>query len=523
MPTPPTPSELFLLDGLAYTRSFAFEARADHIYTFSCTAEGFESCEVRLGTDPQATFTERVGRTTLTHYRARFAGTVTAEVGALPQGSAGTFQYALAERTDDHGTDADQATPVTPNVARATGQLDVGPDTDAFAFDLEAGHAYSVYCEGAFPPSSVRFTMYDPTGRFVEGYMPDMSVPGRYGVAPLTGRYFFQLSVDQLPLAVPYACDVEDRGVDDHGATFSTGTRVPEGPSVALTGELELPGDQDYFLFLARAGHAYALRCDTLPAVPCPFGSVRDATDNGKTHPVGVTRDTLLAVRVASLSGGVGPYAFTLVDLGPDEGSGPHDAVAVSKAVPVTGQLTPLGDEDFFRFEAQARHVYRVQVEEGRSVEAFLLDSPEQSLTRYDRVAGSRRFQVGTDAAVLLRVSGWQGEYRLQVEDLGLDDHADTREEATDVGGALSVSGVLDTSTDVDWFSLELQPRPYAPRITTRDTKFLLLEADGVTPVPWDAALGAWVPRAGGSHRVRADVFGAFTGPDTYRFELLPR
>ncbi|WP_338267511.1 hypothetical protein [Corallococcus caeni] len=274
------------------------------------------------------------------------------------------------------------------------------------------------------------------------------------------------------------------------------------------------------FSFLARAGHAYSLRCDTPDFGPCRDARVLTRRSEVLLFPVGIAWDAWLQVRVEA-NGEWGAHALTLLDLGTDHGTGPQDAVHVLGDVALTGYLTATGDVDFFRFDAEAGHVYSLEAD-GASVEAVRSEDPGSSLTRND-TARVHHFMVDADSTVLLRVFGPLAQYRLELREVGVDDHAGTPANATDLGGALSATGVLNASTDVDWFALTLEARPHALSRTSLDTKFDLFEADGVTPVPWDAASGAWVPRAAGRHLLRADMFGRFQGPDVYRVELLPR
>ncbi|RKG64971.1 hypothetical protein D7V80_24930 [Corallococcus sp. CA054B] len=526
VPTLPRTGEIITLDGVAQYRAFALKTVSGRIYTFTCTAEGFEACQVTLEESPSfSRFVEQEGRTTRVHFRAPYDWGVQVFVTALPEGSTGTFQYSFSEREDDHGLDVAEATRLTPGAPPVQGLLQAGPDKDTFVFDATQGRIHEVRCAGAFPPGTPSTRLTGPDGRELDGNHTESAsglVPGRRFVARATGRHAFSLS-SANPTATPYACSVEDLGLDDHGGSTDTATALPEGDSVPLEGTLELNSDLDLFSFLARAGHTYALRCDTPTFAPCrdariyaPWDEIRE-----QPTPVGVARDAWLQVPVAA-RGQRGAYALTLLDLGADQGTGAQDAVPLSGDVSLTGYLSHPGDEDFFRLDAVAGHVYRLEAEGAASVEALLLATPDASLTRND-ITKVHHFLVDADAAVLLRVSGPRAQYRLDVRDVGRDDHAGTPSDATDPGGALSVTGVLNASTDVDWFALTLEARPHALSRTSVDTKFVLFEADGVTPVPWDTASGTWVPRAAGRHLLRADMFGRFQGPDAYRIELLPR
>jgi hypothetical protein len=527
VPTPPRAGRLITLDGKAQPGAFALKTAKDRIYTFTCVAEDFDACQVTLqatlgGVSP---FVEQEGRTTRVHFRPLDGAGAAVFVTGLPEGSTGAFQYALAEREDDHGLTAAEATRLIPGEAPVPGILQAGPDTDTFVFDVPQGRIFDLACLGPFP-SGTSSGITGPDGNtLLAGEEFDLlgKGRGRRFMAPIAGRHVLTLDGTLTPADVPYTCAVRDLGQDDHGDLLATATVLPEAESMPIQGTLETSHDRDVFTFLARAGHAYSLTCDTTNFVPCIEARVYSPRNEqlSLTFPVGVASDTWLMVRVEGRNAHRGAYSLTLRDLGADQGSGPQDAVRILGDVPLTGYLTPLGDEDFFRFDAVAGHVYRLTVEDA-SAEAVLFDSPGTHLTRFD-LTGAPYFLVDANAAVLLRVWGPQAKYRLSVRDVGMDDHAGTAADATDVGAALSVAGVLNSSTDVDWFAVRLEARPYATAVTSVDTKFVLFEADGVTPVPWDTDSSTWRPRAAGRHLLRADMFGRFMNPDAYRVELLPR
>ncbi|HET9450746.1 MAG TPA: hypothetical protein VFO83_07695, partial [Aggregicoccus sp.] len=503
------------------------EGLPGHVYEFSCTAEDFERCDLQWEADFQRSwspgFLLEVGRTTRVLYDVRPSdGPIRVSVKALPHGAFGRFQYALSERVDDHPNDAADARQVELGTAALMGQLDPGPDTDVFSFAGEAGHLYVIRCQGAFG-ANTSFSLTAPE-RTVDARSP--REPNRLELlhmADATGRHTFQLGARDTPAAVPYRCSLEDRGADEHGNDVSSATPLASAASMPVQGTLLEGSDEDFFSFQARAGHAYTLRCDPALQGVCGASGIVDARSAALAQPAGVTRDGLLYVRVRTV-GAAGPYALTLEDHGPDQGTGAQDAVALQVGAPVTGYLTSTGDEDFFQFQAEAQRIYRVQAGSSSSVEVSRLAAPGLSLTPYAVGVPGGLFKLTHGELALLRVSSSApSTYALSVEAVGVDDHPDLREEATAQATGLLVEGRLDTATDVDWIAVELEQRPYAVQSTAVDTKLLLLEVDGMTRVPWDATGGTHVPRSAGRHYVRADVFGTFRAPDAYRLELLPR
>jgi hypothetical protein len=518
-------SNLFLEPDAPPAARFTFRGRAGRKYVFSCSPQDFERCDVRVGpTFEVPWFTWRDGTTEHVVLHSSSDGDVMEVlVASQPEVATGTFTYALAEYTDDHGDDEAGTSPVVPGPGSFSGQLDVGVDTDIFRFEALAGHVYAVRCEGAFGEGLLA-TLRGPDGQEHPPAASSSSSEVHWRLwAPVAGGAVLRLRKETTGAPIPYACSIEDQGTDEHANQPSGATPLSETASAPVQGVLQYRGDVDCFAFQARAGHAYVVDCGTATGDLC--ASSRGLLDAGRSvlpTPTALWSDGTLYVCVTAPALEFASYDMRLLDLGADQGSGASDAVPLTLDVPVSGYFVPQGDVDVFRFEARAGRVYRVSTDLSTSVQAVRLNAPDEDLFALLQSTFGRLFKTPMDEPVLLSVSGHL-TYTLRVEEVGADDHADALGAATPVGANLAAAGRLDTSTDVDWFALELEARPYGVTTAARRTSLLLVESDGRTLVPWDATTGTYVPRAAGRHYLRAAAFGGFTAQEDYSLALSAR
>ncbi|RKH57991.1 hypothetical protein [Corallococcus llansteffanensis] len=516
---------------------FTFQAVAGRAYRFTCTPEGFLRCDVSLSTPDRGQGHEALvtytGTSTVFTYQARDAGLHTVRLSAWPTGSSdarGTYQYTLVEVADVEGEPAGHAPTVSTDGTPFTGHLDFRDDVDGFTFAASAGHVYRARCTG----QGLEPILELPDAERRWGFRRDTE--GWTAVVKLdAGLHLLLVSAPTAAGTSDYRCAIEDLGPDDHGGTWALATQVPApDPERQLTGVLETTADVDFFAFSARAGHAYELRCDSDDAGFCAFSYIDDASRVTPPRPIVVTEDKVLRVRVSAhgvvVSGDRihGPYTLTLVDLGADQGTSVADAVPLAVGVSVPVLFAPFRDVDYFRVDVAPGRIYRAAFDPPvpGSFGVFRPSAPDQNLLRYDR--GSQVFFKSAQAeSLVVSVSGYEGAFFLRVDDVGSDDHADTREAATAVPApTLRAEGQVDTVSDEDWFALELQPRAHALRIAQSGSfmSYSLFESDGVTPVPPDPFTGDVRPRAAGRHYLRVSSNSPyFDARGTYVWELHPR
>lgn len=154
----------------------------------------------------------------------------------------------------------------------------------------------------------------------------------------------------------------------------------------------------------------------------------------------------------------------------PGDAAEPDDCQARARTLVPDGRanarsIDPIGDLDFFRFDARAGRIYSVTVvPEGGSL-LPRVDAFDQGGVWLDAVDGRPRaemtFKTPTTAPYFLRVShspvdvsAATGPYVLTFTELGEDDHTDGPELATRVtpGAFDTVYGRFEYQRDEDWF-----------------------------------------------------------------------
>ena len=277
--------------------------------------------------------------------------------------------------------------------------------------------------------------------------------------------------------------------------------RIPtEGELVvggSAVGEIEEPGDEDWFFVDLLAGVAYrvdvegaATEAGTLedPDLVGVYGAggryfsgVEIDDDGGEgMNAVGyltAPSDGLHYVAVAGTGNGIGTYTVSIRedDRVPPSDDCPSDAAsACSVAVggSATGEIEEPGDEDWFALELEADKSYRVDLAGASSGAGTLVDPHLWGLynerggyvggLNVTGDGGEGRDAVGVvtpEAAgtyFVVAQAGGTGSYTLSLRTYE-DDHPDnaTSQGAVELDG--SVSGEIEEPGDEDWFAMELE------------------------------------------------------------------
>ena len=170
----------------------------------------------------------------------------------------------VQEVADDH-----PAAPATGDVVAVdgsvTGVVDYGGDVDWFAVPLVAGRHYRIDLEGTSTGQGSLedprlHGMFDAAGNPVEGAGSDNDGGEGYNShlefsAPGTGTYYIAAAAHAVHTG-SYRLSVEEV-TDDYPASTATGAVVQVGGSA--TGEIEVPGDTDWFAVELSAGREYLI------------------------------------------------------------------------------------------------------------------------------------------------------------------------------------------------------------------------------------------------------------------------
>ena len=450
-----------------------------------------------------------VGRQSRVTFTPEEAGTYYVAAGAeRPYGQnefhGGTYTLSVVDITDGVPDDFEAGTGTTGTVAAgglATGEIEFRGDQDWFAVTLEAGTIYRIDLEGSQTRAG---TLYDPFLRGVYDAngvrLPDTTndsvienpnsrvyfTPGEdatYYVAAGADGYW----EGTYTLSVTEATD---------GLAAGTGTSGSVEVDGSATGDIEFPGDQDWFAVDLDAGKTYQI---DLKGSHTGNGTLfnpylRGVHDADGNFIAGTTNDdvgTILNSRVYFTpeeagtyyvaAGGYGrtdgTYRLSVADVTDDvtddfeAGTGTTGVVAVGE--PARGEIEMDGDRDWFAVALEAGKSYAVDIE-GRSTGNGSLSDPYlrgihdaegnyiagTSADRGGYALNERvTFTAEEDATYYIAASAFhqagEGTYKLSVAEYQDDFAAGTGTSGV-VAVRGSASGEIDVSGDRDWFAVEL-------------------------------------------------------------------
>ena len=173
-------------------------------------------------------------------------------------------RLSVEEVADDHPAGPDTAALVAVD-GSSTGAVDYGGDVDWFAVELVAGRHYRIDLEGTSTGQGTLddprlYGLYDADGNPVAGVGSDDDGGEDYNSrldfsAPGTATYHIAAGAHAAHTG-SYRLSVEEVA-DDYPATTATGAVVQVG--VSATGEIEAPGDTDWFAVELSAGREYQI------------------------------------------------------------------------------------------------------------------------------------------------------------------------------------------------------------------------------------------------------------------------
>ena len=150
-----------------------------------------------------------------------------------------------------------------------------------------------------------------------------------------------------------------------------------------------------------------------------------------------------------------------------DHGDSRSSATGISVGSRVNGVIGTANDEDYFSFQAERGRRYTIEtsVPSDSDVDTVItLYSANGSVLEEDDdggdgVASKIVWTAPSSATYYVRVEGLStGGYRLSLSSSGAsDDHGDSRSSATGISVGSRVNGVIETSSDEDYFSFQAQ------------------------------------------------------------------
>ena len=419
--------------------------------------------------------------------------------------SRGTYTLKVTEIPDDYAAYS-ATTGMVVVGGSAAGNVEYDGDTDWFAVTLEASKLYRFDLEGSSTGGGTLGDpylrgIYDANGDRFDGttnYDSGVGRNSRVYFTPEEGATYYVSAgayirdVGTYTLAVTEVSDYPD----DYAADpTTTGTVVVGG---SATGNVEPPGDRDWFAVELEAGKTYRFDLDGrltgdstlfdpyLRGIYDEDGDRIDATTNdnggaGRNSRVYFTpdEDATYYVSAGDALNRIGTYRLTVSDVTDDYAANPATTGTVVVGGSATGTIGTPGDRDWFAVELEAGQPYRFDLEGSVTRRGALHDPYLRGIydEEGDRIArtgndddgvglNSRVYFTPDDGGTYYVSAGADsndvGTYRLKVTDLSDDDYAanSTTTGTVVVGG--SATGNLEYIGDTDWFAVTLEAgQPY--------------------------------------------------------------
>ena len=436
-----------------------------------------------------------IGWNSLVRFSA--AETGTHYIAAGSHGSVtGTYRISVTALTDDHSGSA--ATTATVSVGgTATGNIGFTDDRDWFAVQLEAGVTYRIDLEGDATRNGTLLNPYlrgihDADGNLIGGTTNDNGGKNTnsrlFFTATETGAHYISAGARGNGTGT-YRLSVND-ATDDHPADTTTTAIVDVGGQAI--GEIEVPGDRDWFAVDLEAGRTYGIHLrgrstdnGTLPdpylhGVHDPAGNLIPGTadDDG-----GYGRNSWLYFTATESgthfvnAGGAGTGTYTLSVWQAGQAVDDHPADTTTSATvdvggQATGEIEVPGDRDWFAVELEADTTYRIDLE-GRSTDDGTLPDPYlhgvhdpdgkliPGTANDDGGYGGnswKHFTATESGTHFIEAGGTgTGTYTLTVATTVTDDHPASASTTATVAVGGFATGVVDFVGDRDWFAVALE------------------------------------------------------------------
>jgi len=387
-----------------------------------------------------------------------------------------------------------EATVLIPSLAQPHSVLP-GGDADWFRLNALAGHIYRFEVERLSLPNAILY-LYDADLRHIFSQSSTYEITHEM---PSAGVYYYKVNGYNAQSIGDYEALLTDLGPDDYADAPGGATPITVD-GMAVEGQIETRGDDDWFSFDAQAGLIYHIEVSrsTLSGAYV-YLYYPDGQRIAESHsdPESITYELPSSgrwyVRVRHSSGsGRGGYTVSVSERGVDDhADGLAGATSLEvDGTAVSGEIETRGDLDYFQLQANRGHVYRLSLNPiSLSGSTLTIYRPDGSLERFtsSSVLIFEAEEVGAWGVQVRHSSTIQvGAYELSVEQVGVDDHEDGYAGATpiSVDGSL-VEGEIESERDVDMFEVSLSAGvTYTLRSSGLDVRASVYQANG-TRVAW--------------------------------------
>ncbi|RKH71133.1 hypothetical protein D7W81_08040 [Corallococcus aberystwythensis] len=361
--TPSPERQTLAWDGAVKPPRLAFVARSGRHYDFAAEArqQGYvltlrDAAGVTLDQ-----FDPRPGFPFTWHWSGLTEGAVyTVELSQGPSaaGEAWVFRF-LDQGLDDHGDLPLTASPWGALEQPLTGLGEHSGERDVLSFATVADHVYAIDC--TFPAQDWQLYFFNLEGANYSVVNSDAFAQTQAATAFKSQGGLHLVSIQDLrpaPSSETYSCVLRDKGLEDHGNLFNTGTQLPQGTTSAQ-GKLDYIEDVDVFDLGVLPGHFYRASCTLEGPTPCnvhaehgsdqtdPHPSVTFKAEQSR-HFVWAQGDRVVPARWTAL-----PYTLQFEDLGTDDhGDSTYTATPLKGlSQTVQARFFVLNDHDVFSFQ----------------------------------------------------------------------------------------------------------------------------------------------------------------------------
>ena len=291
-----------------------------------------------------------------------------------------------------------------------------------------------------------------------------------------------------------YTLAVTEVPGDDYAADSTTTGTVEVGGSA--TGNIDAPGDTDWFAVTLEADKLYRFDLEGSPTGsgtlinPVLLG-IHDADsepiDGTTNYDSGVGRNSRVYftpsegatyyVSAGAFYRDVGTYTLAVTEVSDDYAADSTTTGTVEVGGSATGNIEPLGDQDWFAVELEAHKTYRFELKGSPTGDGTLPDPYLRGIydEEGDRIARTRNDDIGVDhsnsrvdftpdegATYYVSAGAFgicQGTYTLTVTEI-VDDSGDYAADSATTGTVVvggSTTGNIEPLGDRDWFAVDLE------------------------------------------------------------------
>lgn len=395
-------------------------------------------------------------------------------------GRQGSYDLSLADVADDYRSNITTSGTVALG-STVGGTLNAPGDHDWIRVSLTANTLYSIRATG-----DTQIRVLDATGGVIPsadsfGSLGNLGVgqpiEGALGFMPVTGGNFY-IDVSSLGSVSNYSISVA-ASLDDFRSNTSTLGAVQV--SAPVTGNINVPGDHDWFKVSLQADRLYALGVSSRTALTITVmdsnGQSVGTLDSagiialptlGETGPTGIGfTPTVAGDYFIDVSGG-GSGAYTLsVDLSSDDyANNTTTSGALSVGGTATGTINTRGDHDWLRVNLAANTLYAITAPSVPTGRLTMFDASGQVVRSNDAINYANGDANGITALGFMPTTG--GIYYIDYSSpavsasysIALATSADDYTNNIGTSGSVvpggSSTGTLNVVGDHDWFRVIL-------------------------------------------------------------------